>query len=248
MTSAAQVLDMARSQLGTTQSRNGSNKYGIAYGMDKVAWCAEFQWWIFTSSGAANLIPKTAYTPTFYSWFQSKGMASKTPKVGSLVFFNWPGDGVDRIQHVGIVEAINSDGTIITIEGNTTSGNAGDQSNGGGVYRRKRGLGSVVGFGHPAYDGGTAVPTPLPVTPGDMATLQYGMRSDSRVAAFQRQSNAYNWQPELPVLEPLGNYLDQTKKVVAAAQHQMGITGPDADGSIIGPKTKAALASRGFRW
>lgn len=247
MTSAAAVLDVARSQLGTTQQLNGSNKYGIAYGMDKVAWCAEFQWWVFTSAGAADLIPKTAYTPTFYSWFQQKGLASRTPRVGSLVFFNWPGDGVDRIQHVGIVEAVNADGTITTIEGNTTSGNAGDQSNGGGVYRRKRSLGSVVGFGHPAYDGAAPTPT-APVTPTSMATLQYGMRNDSRVAAFQRQSNAYNWQPELPLLEPYGNYLDKTRDVVRRAQVQMGITGEDADGSIIGPRTKAELARRGFRW
>jgi peptidoglycan hydrolase-like protein with peptidoglycan-binding domain len=244
MTTAGAVLDVARSQIGTREDTQGRQKYGAAYGMDGVAWCAEFQWWCFQQAGASSLIPKTAYTPTFASWFQQHGQASKTPRVGSLVFYDWP-DAEQRIQHVGIVEAINADGTITTIEGNTTSGIAGDQSHGGGVWRRRRTQSCVVLYGHPAYSG---APAPAQPAPAALATLQYGMRNDSRVAAFQRESNAYNWQPELPILEPLGNYLEQTKAVVAAAQKQMGITGPDADGSIIGPKTKAALASRSFRW
>ncbi|MFL6111719.1 MAG: hypothetical protein ACJ786_10250, partial [Catenulispora sp.] len=98
----------------------------------------------------------------------------------------------------------------------------------------------------PAYDG---VAPPAPSVSGDsLATLAYGMQNDSRVAAFQRQSNSYPWAPELPVLPPTGNYLDQTKALVAAIQRQVGVTGPDADGSTIGPRTKAELARRGFRW
>lgn len=245
VTTAGAVLDVARSQLGTTQARDGANKYGAAYGMDRVAWCAEFQWWVFTTAGAGALIAKTAYTPTLASWYQQQGRADRTPRVGSLVFYNWPGDGVDRIQHVGIVEAVNADGTITTIEGNTTSGTAGDQSNGGGVYRRRRSLSSVVIFGHPAYDGAAPAPAPQPAA---MAPLSYGMTSDSRVAAFQRQSNAYGWAPELPLLPATGNYLAQTAEVVRRAQQQLGVTGPDANGRTIGPRTIAALAARGFRW
>jgi hypothetical protein len=95
-------------------------------------------------------------------------------------------------------------------------------------------------------------PQPVPTTtaagPDALATLTYGMRSDPRVAAFQRLSNAYNWRPELPVVPATGNYLDQTKDLVRRIQAQVGITGPDADGSTIGPRTKAELARRGFRW
>lgn len=98
---------------------------------------------------------------------------------------------------------------------------------------------------------GTAPPPP-PAPPADpgagLPTLTYGLRNDPRVAAFQKESNAYGWRPALPILPPTGNYLDQTKAVVAAAQKQLGITGPDADGSTIGPRTKAALAARGFHW
>jgi len=49
------------------------------------------------------------------------------PQVGDIVFYDWGGDGVS--DHVGIVEKVNSDGSIVAIEGNTSDG-FGD-SNGG---------------------------------------------------------------------------------------------------------------------
>jgi hypothetical protein len=247
VTTAGQILDVARSQIGTREDAQGRQKYGAAYGMDGVAWCAIFQWWCFREAGASGLIPKAAYTPTLAAWFQQRGQASRDPRPGSLVFYNWPGDGVDRIQHVGIVEAVNGDGMSTTVEGNTTSGVAGDQSHGGGVWRRKRATGPVVVYGHPAYDNAPAVAPPA-LDGSSLATLSYRMMSDSRVAAFQRQSNAFPWAPELPVVPATGNYLDQTKDLVAKIQAQVGITGPDANGETIGPRTKSELARRGFRW
>jgi surface antigen len=247
VTTAGQVLDVARSQIGTREDAAGRQPYGAEYGLNGQAWCAIFTWWVFTHAGAAGLIAKAAYTPTLAGWFQSQGRAGKAPQVGALVFYNWPGDGVDRIQHVGIVEAVNGDGTITTIEGNTTSGVAGDQSHGGGVWRRRRSTGPVVVYGYPAYAG--AAPAPAQQADGaSLATLSYGMRDDSRVAAFQRQSNAYPWNPELPVVPATGNYLDQTRDLVARIQAQVGITGPDANGETIGPRTKSELARRNFRW
>jgi hypothetical protein len=247
VTTAQQLLAVAASQIRYHEGAGGANKYGQAYGADHVAWCAEFQWWCFREAGASALIPKTAYTPTLASWYQQRGQASREPRVGSLVFYNWPGDGVDRIQHVGIVERVLPASQIQTIEGNTTSGSGGNQSDGGYVARRTRSTSAVVIYGHPAYDN---APTPAPpaLDGSSLATLSYGMRSDSRVAAFQRQSNAFPWEPPLPVVPATGNYLDQTKDLVARIQAQVGITGPDANGETIGPRTKAELARRSFRW
>lgn len=148
VTTAAQVLDIARQELGTREAPNGSNPYGRAYGVDRVAWCAQFTWWCFRQAGAADLThPKTAYTPTLYDWYRSRGQASNSPRVGDLVFYDWP-DSVHRIQHVGLVEAIEPS-AIVTIEGNTATSN---QSDGGGVMRRRRARNSsIVGYGHPAY-------------------------------------------------------------------------------------------------
>jgi CHAP domain len=250
VTTPARVLDVARSQIGTVEDARGRQKYGAAYGMDGVAWCAEFQWWCFREAGASALIPKTAYTPTFYSWFQQRGQASRTPRVGSLVFYDFP-DSLPRIQHVGIVEAINPSGTITTIEGNTTSGVAGSQDRGGGVWRRTRSQSAVVGYGHPAYEAVTAAPQVAPAAgfdPDTLATLTYGMRNDPRVRAMQEFLNRYNWRPALPLLPATGNYLDQTRDVVRGAQAQCGITGADANGETVGPRTKAAFGARGARW
>jgi hypothetical protein len=83
---------------------------------------------------------------------------------------------------------------------------------------------------------------------GPLATLQRGMMGDPRVVALQHFLNAYNWTPALPLLPATGNYLDQTVAVVKAAQAQCGVTGSDADGTIVGPRTSAAFAARGARW
>lgn len=149
---AARVLEVARSQLGTVESPAGSNrqKYGKAYGMDGVAWCAIFTWWCFQQAGDGHLHPKTAYTPALADWYRQRGQWSNVPRPGSLVLFDFPGDSVNRISHVGIVEAVNRDGSIVSLEGNTSAGTAGSQRDGGGVYRRTRRVG-IVGYGHPAY-------------------------------------------------------------------------------------------------
>lgn len=87
-----------------------------------------------------------------------------------------------------------------------------------------------------------------PPPPAGMATLRYGMRDDGRVRALQQFLNRYNWRPALPVLPVTGNYLEGTRDVVRQAQAQCGVTGPDADGTIVGPRTAAAFAARGARW
>ncbi len=100
----------------------------------------------------------------------------------------------------------------------------------------------------PAPPAPAPAPAPAPSGgAGQLPTLTYGMTNNPSVAALQRFLNAYNWSPALPILQATGNYLDGTKKVIAAAQHQMGVGGPDADGSTVGPRTNAALWARGYR-
>jgi surface antigen len=87
-----------------------------------------------------------------------------TPQPGDIVYFDFPGDNVNRISHVGIVVKDNGDGTVTCIEGNTAPDKKGDQRNGGEVckkvraYKKKNGsklrksqLVSIVGFGRPKF-------------------------------------------------------------------------------------------------
>lgn len=86
------------------------------------------------------------------------------PQPGDIVFFDFPGDALDRISHVGIVISNNGNGTVTTIEGNTSPDKKGDQRNGGEVCKKiraykKKNRGKVqpslpvfiVGFGRPKF-------------------------------------------------------------------------------------------------
>jgi hypothetical protein len=149
---ADRVLDVARSQIGIAESPPNSNRqpYGKAYGWDGQPWCAQFVWWVFGQAGVKHLIPKTASTVQMADWYDHRQQWHiGGPRPGDLVFFRFPGNK-NRVNHVGLVEAIEPAGTLITIEGNTAGTNTGDQRNGGMVARKRR-LSNIVGFARPAY-------------------------------------------------------------------------------------------------
>jgi hypothetical protein len=161
---AAAVLAAARAELGTVESPPNSNrtKYGQAYGWNGVAWCAIWCWYVFGRAGAAALIPKTASTVAMRDWYRARGQwHTSRPQTGDLVFFRFAGNN-NPVNHVGLVEAVEPNGALITIEGNTAGTNAGDQRNGGGVYRKRRAA-SIVGFARPAY---ATAPASAPHPPG----------------------------------------------------------------------------------
>jgi len=150
VTTAARVLDVARSQLGVAETPVNRQLYGRAYGWDGQPWCMQFAWWVLTQAGCAAQVPKTASTVVARDWYMQRGQwHARDPQPGDLVFFKFAGNS-NPVNHVGFVEGIDAAGTLITIEGNTTGDNTGDQRNGGMVARKRR-LTSVVGFARPAY-------------------------------------------------------------------------------------------------
>jgi len=72
------------------------------------------------------------------------------PSVGDQIFYDFPVNGkqLGRAHHTGIVLAVIGDGRIRVVEGNTVSGDAGNQSEGQGVYVRTRATDYVVGYAH----------------------------------------------------------------------------------------------------
>lgn len=158
MTTAADVLKIARLAIGEYEHPAGSNRtvFGKWYGMDGVAWCAMFVSYVFFHARLplpASTSKGFAYTPSGAAWFQKQGRwqssQSNDVKPGDVVFFYWPNMG--RIAHVGIVEEARADGTLVTIEGNTDA--AGGRE-GGEVMRRLRSratVGRYGGFGRPAF-------------------------------------------------------------------------------------------------
>jgi LysM repeat protein len=146
MTTAETVLNVARGQLGTVENGAGDTRFSDWYGLPDESWCDMFVSWVGNTAGATNLIGHFAYCPSHVNWFKNRGQWGKAPKVGAVVFFDWNHDG--EADHVGIVETVNANGSIGTIEGNSTNPNGGRY----GVFRHTEWPSDILGYGYPAYD------------------------------------------------------------------------------------------------
>lgn len=175
MTTPQQVLDIARSQLGTTDSGNNHTKYGAWYGADGQAWCAMFVSWVFDQAGLrlpATTAKGFAYCPYGVSWFKGQGrFLTSGPVVGDVVFYSWAHNGV--ADHVGIVESLVPKG-VIAIEGNTSVSN---NTNGDSVMRRSRTVPVILGYGRPAYTKQVTTTPPEPISFGTVRTFGDDMQS-----------------------------------------------------------------------
>ena len=151
MATAEQVLDIARAELGYTESPKGSNKtkYGAWFGMNGQPWCMMFVQWCFDQAGATFLLPNTttASCGTMMRAAQAAGCwVTGNYRPGDVVIYDFPGGAAT--DHTGIVESVTASG-VIAIEGNTGSGN---NANGGQVQRRPRSNDVIKGAIRPAYD------------------------------------------------------------------------------------------------
>jgi peptidoglycan hydrolase-like protein with peptidoglycan-binding domain len=182
------ILARARSQLGIHEKPFGSNRtpYSQWYGLIGP-WCAMFVSWCFFNEGLplpASTAKGFAYTPVGAAWFRRQSRWTRRPQVGAVIFFDFPGDGVDRISHVGIVERVNADGSPICLEGNT---NAPGGRTGGQVLRHRRSVG-IVGYGLPNYAVRVTRPDEDPPDPSAGSDLREG-DVGPEVARWQRQLN-----------------------------------------------------------
>ncbi len=152
----ADFLYRLRKELGFVEGPNNWNPYAAEVGhANNQPWCASFVAAMAKRAGVA--LPSTsAYTPTMANGFKRIDRFDYLPRIGSLVFFEWPNMG--RIAHVGVVEAIRDDGALVTIEGNTDS--AGGRT-GGRVMRQVR-RANIAGYGHPDFTP-EVEPKPVPL-------------------------------------------------------------------------------------
>lgn len=134
-----EALRVAQSQIGVREtSRNGGpevDAYLSSVGLGPgYPWCAAFVHWCFAagaaSLGVRNDCPQTAGALKMWA-SANPGEIADDPEPGD-VFVIDHGHG---LGHVGFVEAVNADGSLATVEGNT---NGGGSREGDGVYRRSR--------------------------------------------------------------------------------------------------------------
>lgn len=113
LTRRKQILDIARNQVGTTDS----HVYG-AVGDD--AWCQTFVNWVWRHANV-NDMNASPFTGDFYQWGVARGLAhwgNQGIHSGDAVLFGTGPSNPDTSLHVGIVIAVNDDGTLTTIDGN----------------------------------------------------------------------------------------------------------------------------------
>ena len=141
------ILKIAAGEVGTVErtDRNDGEvlKYPRAFGRGSEKWCADFTSWVLTQAGGEMDDP---YTPSVVNELKIRGLwksPGEDPEPGDLVLFDWNDDNI--ADHIGIVEGVNDDGSIATIEGNTENPDTGRE----GVWRRDRDLSTVLGFGTP---------------------------------------------------------------------------------------------------
>ena len=159
MTQLQTFLEIAQAEVGTVEAEGNKVKYNKNNGQP---WCGYFVNWC--ANKAKIKIPNCVYTPAGKAGFQGTGgwfnIATTKPLPGDIVFFDFPGG--EKVDHVGIILKDNGDGTITTIEGNTSPEKkpTGSQANGGEVALRiraykadnKRKLGVfIVGLGRPKW-------------------------------------------------------------------------------------------------
>jgi len=207
MGTAAGMVAAMRGLLGMAEQPAGSNhnsltawyagRHGHEY--DPCPWCdIAVAYAAAVSANTDATMGEHAWTVEHANAFAAAdrwhaGTAGIRP--GDLVFFDWAGTSrISAIDHVGVVEAIHSDGTLTTIEGNTDNR----------CQRRRRSPRVVAGYGRPAYD---SAPEQLAVD---------GVMGPQTIAALQRLLNAH--QAGLVVDGVMG---PQTRR---ALQRHLGVT------------------------
>ncbi len=149
MASADDIIRTAEKFLGTTEHPRNSNKteFGLFMPPDGEPWCAKFVSFVLDKVGISGF--KHAFTPSGADLFKAAGRWTTGPgQRGDLAFFDFPGDNLFRISHVGFVTSRDGD-KYHTIEGNTSPPGGGSDRDGGGVFRRVRDDSLIVGFGRP---------------------------------------------------------------------------------------------------
>lgn len=176
---ASKILKVARKEIGTKATAVKKCKYNTWYYGSAVSgscydWCAAFVCWVFNQAGAMDMIPtKSAGCGVLAAGFNNKGKFYKTGlKAGDIVFFHWSTakstavPGAYTLDHVGIIEKVNSDGTYTTIEGNTGNSAYGE------VMRRTRSASVISGVARPDYKSETNSATSSTTTTSGISSIK----------------------------------------------------------------------------
>lgn len=141
----------AHSQVGQTgRAYSDSRVWDRVYpGGHGWAWCAAFTTVAYLDAGVdlrgRGGLNWPYYVPYVEAWARRIGAwKTSSQQRGDLVVFDWAGDGI--ADHIGIADPDPASALYRSVEGNTSSGSRGSQSNGGGVWVRYRSRSQIRGW------------------------------------------------------------------------------------------------------
>lgn len=249
MTTRTNVLRKAASYIGYTERRSNITEFWERQkpSYQGGPWCAAFVVDVLEQEGNTLLkeVPLPYYTVSMEAWAKKTGRwkASKDCKPGDVLIF-----GTTHAVHTGFLEKQRGS-SVQTIEGNTSSGNGGSQTDGGGVYRRVRPRSWVRGcidmsdaYTTDRFVAGAGVSIPsVPKAYAPKALLSVdGQIGPNTVRALQKWLQTvgkFNFKPSGGIDGDLGPF------TVSALQVQLARNGLKlgrADGKF-GPKSARAL-------
>lgn len=222
-TTVDKILKIARAEVGTKATNIKRCKYNTAFYGAEVSgscydWCAAFIWWLFKQANADDMLGvKTAGCGVLAQTFYNKGKIVRSGyKAGDIVLFHWSNEastivpGAYAVDHVGIIESVNSDGSYTTIEGNTGGGN-------GAVLRQKRWASCISYACRPDY-----VKNSTNKETEEM--IKFGAHNTATLAFKKQLITLYNMGIIKTKVDNSNGFGDGTLKAVKEAQKAAKIT------------------------
>lgn len=112
------ITEIAKKEIGYDEQPPGSNIVP-RFGSSGDPWCSYFVTWVWNKAGVN--IPTLPCSGSVGQWAQThtkwKPAAGAKPEPGDAIIYG-TGDSCPASVHIGIVEKVNSNGMITTIEGN----------------------------------------------------------------------------------------------------------------------------------
>ena len=248
---ARSVIRRAILQAGYVEGRNNDTKFGAAIGANHQSWCASFLWWCGEHAAGTNPIAKSASAAYIQdltvsqkggSWVMRKTGSNVTKKaglskarLGDIVSFDFGAGDLWR-DHTGFVLG-RTGSSYVTIEGNTSSGASGSQSNGDTVAIRIRHYSQVCSIVRPDYSKSkerrpeTAYSGERPLLP----SRGYFKKGDSG-AEVRHLQTALKWATSVK-MKVDGKFGNKTLWAVVWYQHMNGLV-PDGE---FGPEAMRVL-------
>lgn len=140
------AVELALAKLGIRE-RGGNNRgpwvrkflreVGLPQG---YPWCAAFQSWALDKAAGRKLPIESASVAAIYGYGKEHGWVVSRPLRGDLACYDFDGDGQynDHIELVVKVLRLGPTLVLRVVGGNTSSGVAGSQADGDGVWLRTR--------------------------------------------------------------------------------------------------------------